>query len=194
MRIAIREESPSSLADYGSVSIAFEVRERLAVTPLDAGLGGLRLALEPVSRPYIKDYDADGHAPTGWGARFDVGCWGILAAWVDEQRAGGAAVAWDTPRVTMLEGRRDIAVLWDLRVSRAFRGRGVGTVLLRRAEAWAASRGAQWLKIETQSVNVAACRFYASQGCTLGAIHRFAYPTHPDEAQLLWYKAIGEGL
>lgn len=35
-----------------------------------------------------------------------------------------------------------------------------------------------------------ACRFYARQGCTLGALHRYAYPTLPDEAQLLWYKPL----
>ncbi|MGZ8471829.1 MAG: hypothetical protein ACXWZ7_20745 [Gemmatirosa sp.] len=44
--------------------------------------------------------------------------------------------------------------------------------------------------METQNVNVAACRFYAHQGCILGAVHRFAYPTLPDEAQLLWYRRL----
>ena len=33
-----------------------------------------------------------------------------------------------------------------------------------------------------------ACRFYAAQGCHLGAIHRHAYDTtYPNEAMLLWY-------
>ncbi len=39
-------------------------------------------------------------------------------------------------------------------------------------------------------INVPACRFYAKQGCVLGAIDRYAYPDHPDEVQLLWYKEI----
>jgi GNAT superfamily N-acetyltransferase len=194
VRVEIREESPSSLIDYASVSIAFEVRERLAVAAPDLGLRGLHLATEPVPAPYVKDYDADGHAPPNWASRFDLGRWGVLAAFADGKRVGGATIARDTPAVTMLEGRLDVAVLWDLRVTPSLRGRGVGTLLLRRAEAWAASHGGRWLKIETQNVNVAACRFYAGQGCRLGAIHRFAYPTRPDEAQLLWYKAIGEGL
>ena len=90
----------------------------------------------------------------------------------------------------MLEGRKDLAVLWDIRVVPERRGCGVGAALFARAERWAAERGARRLKIETQNVNVAACRFYASRGCHLGAIHRFAYRDLPDETQLLWYKDL----
>jgi streptothricin acetyltransferase len=51
------------------------------------------------------------------------------------------------------------------------------------------------LAIETQSNNVPACRFYASQGCRLGAIHRFAYARFGDdpgnlvarETMMIWY-------
>jgi hypothetical protein len=47
------------------------------------------------------------------------------------------------------------------------------------------------MKIETQNINVDACRFYARMGCELGAIHRRAYITAlaelAKEAMLLWY-------
>ena len=59
-----------------------------------------------------------------------------------------------------------------------------------RAEAWARACGATWLKVETQNVNVPACRFYARQGCVLGAVDRFAYPALPDEVRLLWCKHL----
>lgn len=191
MSVEIREESPDALADYARVSIAFEVSERLAVYAPEAGLGGLRLVAERVSPSYLKDYDADpDHHPTAWPARFDLARWGFLAAWVDGERVGGAVVAWDTPGVEMLEGRSDLAVLWDLRVATAWRARGVGAALFRAAEGWALARGARRLKVETQNVNVAACRFYARRGCALGALHRFAYPDLPDEVQLLWYKEL----
>jgi hypothetical protein len=52
------------------------------------------------------------------------------------------------------------------------------------------AKGCFRLKVETQNINVPACRFYVKQGCVLGAIHRFAYPEFPDEAQLLWYKDL----
>jgi GNAT superfamily N-acetyltransferase len=146
--------------------------------------------------PYVKDYDAiPGEHPAGWAERFDVSRWGVTAAWVAGRRVGGAVVAFRTPGLDMLEGRDDLAVLWDIRVAPEARGRGVGSALFRAAEAWARARGCRQLKVETQNVNVAACRFYARQGCVLTSVHRDAYPGLPDEIRLLWYKdLVGVGL
>jgi hypothetical protein len=47
------------------------------------------------------------------------------------------------------------------------------------------------MKVETQNINVPACRFYAKQGFALGAAHHFVYPALPEEVQLLWYKDLG---
>ena len=44
--------------------------------------------------------------------------------------------------------------------------------------------------IETQNINVNACRFYAKQGCKLGGINRYGYGDHPQvkhEVMLIWY-------
>ena len=90
----------------------------------------------------------------------------------------------------MLEGRRDLAVLWDIRIFPDARGHGVGSALFERVEAWAQFHGCRQLKIETQNTNVPACRFYERQGCQLRAIHRAAYPQLPQEIQLLWYKDL----
>jgi ribosomal protein S18 acetylase RimI-like enzyme len=189
--VAIREESAAALAEYGRVPIAFTVDRVLDCALAADGLGGIVLAERPVAVPWTKDYDRDaGEAPSRWAARFDVSRWGFLLARRAGEVVGGAVIAVDTPGVRMLEGRRDLAVLWDLRVAPAARGVGVGRALFGAAERWAAARGCRWLKVETQNVNVGACRFYARQGCTLGAIHRFAYPSLPDEVQLLWYKAL----
>jgi streptothricin acetyltransferase len=189
--IEIRDEAPTALADYARVPIAYTVREVLAVEVAEQGLDGIRLIAQPVAVPYTKDYDAiPGNHPTQWPARFDLSCWGILAAWSGGARMGGVAVACDSPGLT---GRTDSAVIWDLRVAPAARGRGVGAALFSAAEQWAAARGGRWLQAETQNVNSAACRFYARQGCTLAAIDRFAYPTLPDETQLVWRKGIGGG-
>jgi ribosomal protein S18 acetylase RimI-like enzyme len=109
---------------------------------------------------------------------------------VATRRVGGATVAFDTPELTMLEGRRDLAVLWDIRVSPDARRQGVGSALFERVEALAQLHGCQQLKVETQNTNVRACRFYERQGCQLRAIHRAAYPELPQEIQLLWYKDL----
>lgn len=144
-RATVREEPPSALAGYGAVPIAFTVREVLDVVPAEGGLGGLTLVPRRLARPYVKDYDAiPGEAPARWAERWaercDVSRWGVLAADVDGARVGGAVVALGTPGVDAPEGRRDLAVLRDLRVAPAHRGRGIGRVLFAAAAAWARAR------------------------------------------------------
>ncbi len=191
MTVEIREEPASSLPDYATVPIAFQVRTVLDVSGADGHPADVVLTERAVEPPYGKDYDAhDGERPTDWPRRFDVSRWGFLSAWIGGRRVGGIVVAFDTPGVEMLEGRRDLAVLWDVRVAPEARGRGVGEALFRAAEAWARARGCVELKVETQNVNVPACRFYARQGCTLAAARRGRYPGLPDEVQLLWRKDL----
>lgn len=187
MRVEVSEEPITSLARYAAVPIAFEVT---AVFDVGNSRGGYSLAERAIDAPYVKDYDAHGEDPARWPALFDVSNWGLLAARAEGRRVGGAAVAFDTPGLDMLEGRRDLAVLWDIRVSPEARGLGVGSALFRAAEDWARARGCRLLKVETQNINVAACRFYMRQGCLLGAVDRSAYPGLPDEIRLLWYKGL----
>lgn len=193
MSLEIRQEAVTSgaLADHGSISIAFEVNRVLEVTLPDAGLGGIPLTATPAADPYLRDHDAShGEGPARWARQFDLSNWGLLTAWRDGTRVGGAVIAFRTPRLYMLEGRDDVAALWDLRVAPEQRGTGVGSALLGAVEDWATARGAGWLKIETQNVNTAACRFYAKMGCVLGAIDRFAYPDLPHEVRLVWWKPL----
>ncbi|MEW5868769.1 MAG: GNAT family N-acetyltransferase [Chloroflexota bacterium] len=189
--VQILEVGPPALAEYDRIPSAFEIRTILEVQSLESGLGGLRLVEVPVPQPYVKDYDAyeDG-PPSAWVNQFDISNWGILLARAGQQPVGAAAIAFNTAGVNMLEGRSDLAVLWDIRVHPDWRRLGLSRRLLKAAADWASLRGCTMMKIETQNVNISACRFYASQGCQLGAIHRFGYITHPlvsHEAMLLWY-------
>lgn len=189
MRVEISEEPVTILAEYARVPIAFEAREVFDVA--DVGGGQFLLTERQLSVPYVKDYDAvEGESPALWAQRFDLSNWGLFTARLAGRCVGGAVVAYDTPGLDMLEERRDLAVLWDIRVSAELRGRGVGSALFAAVETWARARGCRHLKVETQNINVPACRFYARHGCVLGAVNRFAYPELPDEVQLLWYKAL----
>jgi GNAT superfamily N-acetyltransferase len=191
MNVEISEEPIIAASQLALIPIAFEVESVFDVSPRDGGLGGLILSERKLDAPYVKDYDAiGGEGPTQWSERFDMSNWGLIVARSDEVQVGGAVVAFNTEGISMLEGRRDLAVLWDIRVCPEARGRGVGSALFRAVEAWAAARGCKQLKIETQNINVPACRFYARQGCVLGAINRLAYQELPGEVQLLWYKAL----
>ncbi len=188
----IIEISPAKLEDYASISMAFEVREILAVDLVDSGLGGMAFSPRPVS-PYIKDYDTLGN-PLTWPDEFDIANWGLFLA-VEGQSTllGGAAVAWNTNGVNMLEGRRDLAVLWDIRVAPQSRGKGIGRELFVHAAGWARARGCTQMKIETQDINLPACRFYAAMGCQLGDVRRFAYAQDArvaHEVQLNWYLGL----
>jgi len=181
----------TALHEYARVPIAFTVDRVLDVTGRGTEADGFVLSERRLDVPYEKDYDAiAGEGPPHWARRFDLSNWAFFTARVAPQMIGGAAVAFDTPGLTLLEGRRDLAVLWDIRVSPDARRQGVGSALFAGVETWARRHGCTELKIETQNVNVAACRFYERQGCRLQAIDREAYPQFPEEIQLLWYKDV----
>jgi len=144
-----------------------------------------------VASPYLKDYDStDEDGPSEWAEQWDLSHWGLLSAFPRGQRVGGVVLAFDTEGLDLLVGRKDLALLWDIRVRTDSRRKGLGQALFLAACQWARTRGCRWLKAETQNVNVPACQFYARQGCVLGSVDRFAYPLLPDEAQLMWYKSI----
>ena len=83
----IREETPSALAEYGEIPIAFTVESRYRVEQIEGGLGGMRLVEEAVATPYVKDYDAiSGEGPTRWAKRWDLSNWGVLSAHKRRQR------------------------------------------------------------------------------------------------------------
>jgi len=171
---------------------AIEIREapidsvgELAVVPISFTV------TRPGSTPWVKNYDdIPGEGPTQWARRFDISRWGFIQARSEHGLVGGAVIAFDTPDLEMLEGRLDLAVLWDIRVAPDVRRRGIGSRLLLAAEAWAVSRGCRELKVETQDINVPACRFYERQGFVLRTVNPDAYPAFPDETQLLWYRDL----
>lgn len=197
--VSIRQITAEQFAPYDALPMRFTVTSVLRVDVVDGGLGGFRLTEEQLATPYVKDYDAQGDDnPTAWARAYDTSRWGIFLA-MDADLAvggdrpvGGMAVV---PDASMCPAgpfpRRDIAVVWDIRVHPDAQRRGVGTALIRHAAGWARAQGCGQLVFETQNVNVPACRFYARMGCTLGAaIHRFGYAGSPDtahETMLLWY-------
>jgi GNAT superfamily N-acetyltransferase len=188
MHVQIIQIGTERLTEYASVPIRVEVRSILKVELVEAGLGGMLLRQVPVGKAYIKDYDSYGEIPTDWPERFDVTNWGFFLAMAGSEPVGAAAVAFNTSGVFMLEDRADLSVLWDIRSRPAWRG--VGIPLFRHASEWSRAHGCRQMKIETQNVNLPACRFYQRMGCSLGEIRRFGYAAIPavaDEVMLNWY-------
>jgi GNAT superfamily N-acetyltransferase len=191
MKITIEEISPERLYEYDRVPQRVEVKTILQVELVDNGLSGMLLRETPVEKPYIKDYDSYGELPSDMPKKFDVRNWGFFLAMAGPIQIGAATVAYDTTGVFMLEARRDLSVLWDIRVCPEYRG--VGIPLFRYAAEWSRKRGCRQMKVEMQNVNVPACRFYQRMGCQLGEIRRFGYAAVPavaHEVMLNWYYSL----
>jgi ribosomal protein S18 acetylase RimI-like enzyme len=77
---------------------------------------------------------------------------------------------------------------------RGFRRRGLATLLMDKAVSWTREAGLSAIRLETQSNNVAACRFYQHYGFVLGGHDRFLYRELDDEysgeISLFWYLAL----
>jgi GNAT superfamily N-acetyltransferase len=185
--IKIIEENASELSKYGEVSIALQVKTEYKIELLLNGLGGMIFEEVTVEKPYCLDYDADkGAGPDRWLKMWNLENWRIISAYEGNKRIGGAVLAFNTPSVNMLEGRDDIVVVWDIRIDAEHRGKGVGTAIFQKCIEWSKQKGCKRLKIETQNINVNACKFYMKQGASLGLVDRYAYKDKPGVTQLIW--------
>jgi len=182
----IREMAFADMERYVAIPSVFESRSILDVMPKD---GRHELRERGLVQPFRKNYDL-AENPMEWLEHVEASNWTLIGAFEGNTWIGGGIGASKTAGVDMLEGRGDLVVLWDLRVQPATRRCGVGSALFRAIEHWGLGRNCRELKVETQNTNVAACRFYARQGCTLKSANRHAYPDFPDEVQLLWTKAL----
>lgn len=191
MAMSIRQEPKAALADYSRVSSAFDVDRVMVVAAPEAEGGPFVLSERLLPAPMRKDYDAlPGGGPASWASRPDLADSMIFAAIADGVRVGGAIAVLRSTDLELLDGRSDLALLWDIRVATNMRRSGVGTALLRAVETSVLTHGTRWLKVETQDINRPACHFYARNGFRLRTVVRDAYENLPHESRLLWYKEL----
>jgi len=84
------------------------------------------------------------------------------------------------------------AFIDDLAVDRAHRGKGVGTILMDAAVEWGKENGLRGVSVETQDLNLHACRFYLKYGFKLGGIDRFVYTAEGYSGQTALYFYIAD--
>jgi GNAT superfamily N-acetyltransferase len=188
VEVELREAGSEDLVGHAAIPIAFLVNR-----VLEPGPGGdpLDLVTRELPDPWLKNYDAeDGASPALWPNLYDTSTWRVISAWQGTERVGGLVLFTSTPGVDMLEGRSDLALIWDIRVAPESRGCGIGSRLVSAAVDWARCHACRELKVETQNINFGAYRFYESQGFDLRSVRRGAYPDLPDEIQFLLYRAI----
>ncbi|MCU6713188.1 GNAT family N-acetyltransferase [Paenibacillus sp. J5C_2022] len=186
MEIKILEVNKEELSEYAKIPMVFNVNSKYKLTKLNGGLGGILLN-EVTVKEYFKDMGAN-ERPDEWPLEFDISNWGFFIAYDDRKPVAGLTLVYNTEGVNMLGKRKDISVLWDIRVAPEYKGRGIGKLLISSAKVWSTERGCKQIKIETQNNNVAACKFYAQQGAELREIREYAYSgDFEDEAMLIWY-------
>lgn len=189
--VTYREIPVAEAGFYDDIEMVAEIRE---IRRVETGDFGIRFVRQPVE-PYEKDYRAFG-GWADWKEKFDVSRWKVFCAFDGQTPVAGAVLCAGSAGVDMLEGRDDLGVLWDLRVDRRYKRRGIGSRLFALVADAAAASGCRQLKIECQNVNVPAVDFYFSRGAVLGAVNRYAYYAEPslrDEVQFLLYLDLDGG-
>ena len=177
-----------TLSEHARIPISFKVSSKIEIQRIGSGLGGLVFKEVSLDPPYIKDYDEE-QKPQGWLKIFNVEKWCLIRCLDNGDPVGGAVLVTQTPEVRMLDGRDDLSIVWDIRVLPNYRRLGVGTRLFGEAFRWSKQRGLRQMKVETQNINVPACKFYANQGCRLGEIsfHKYITKSCANEVMLVWY-------
>ena len=81
------------------------------------------------------------------------------------------------------------AFIEDIAVAQGHRGKGIGSALVQKAIEWAKQKELCGLMLETQDVNLLACRFYHKKGFEIGAVDTMLYANFDNRQELavFWY-------
>lgn len=189
---AIRKMKMSDLLLLEGIDPTFESQSYLALERSEAGgWPTFQFVERTFETPFVKEvgyrYDVVQMEQTRY--RLQQGGSLLLVAEAAERLVAVLEVEGETWRNT--------ALVWALFVDKAWRGQGLGTTLLKRAEAWARRRKFRALVLETQTNNLPAIRFYQRQGYQIAGFDTHFY-TNQDverrEVGLFLYKELGQSL
>ncbi len=189
--ITYKEINREYFKKYDEIDMIVHVKSIYRLKKINRGLAGILLSEEKVDG-YLKDlgeYECAGD----YEKEFDISNWGFYMAFDNDKPVGAVTIASRTKNVNMLDGRDDLAVLWDIRVSDSYKHIGIGQNLFDLVVDWCKDKGMKQLKIECQNNNVPACNFYHKQGAVLSKLDEYAYYQEEecrDEVQLIWYLNI----
>ena len=165
-----RSSSPSVLAPEtpGKFPDAMSLRDTIEITTpaptdVDAVLT-LWQRLVVSQRAFGTSLLAEENTSTArdWLLNLHIGD-GIRIATLDGTAVGFVTFALETDR---FERDRTTGIVHNLYVDTAYRGQGIGTALLERAEDILAERGADRVRLEVMGANERASRFYTERGYT----------------------------
>jgi len=189
MAVRVLEVDFNMLPIYADLPISFMVESVFRVDSIGEGLGGIGLVEQKV-KPYMKYNEQETDPPERWPGLFGEDRLNVLMAFKGSRPVGGAALILGfQPGISTPFDKEGVVALWDIRVHPDERRSGIGSMILRSSARWARERGCTYMRIETSSVNVPACKFYAKNGCNLVAVHRQGYASTKvsDESMLIWH-------
>ena len=86
------------------------------------------------------------------------------------------------------------AQIEDISVAQEYRGQGIGTALIKKAEEWAENNRLSALSAECQDNNILASRFLQKNGFMIGGVNTELYSAlgeqYSTETAVFWYKAF----
>ncbi|WP_127499192.1 GNAT family N-acetyltransferase [Paenibacillus glycanilyticus] len=132
---------------------------------------------ESFSEPYLKKYENDDidesymeHAEKA-----------VFFYYADDKCIG---------RIKLRSNWNGFALVVDIGVSASSRQQGIGTRLLEKAVEWARQNHQIGLMLETQDVNLSACRFYARNHFIIGGVDTMLYSKFSTarEKAIFWYR------
>ena len=180
----IQYDDDSCLEIMEKIPMIIEIDRIIKISKEGNNFGGINYSFSEEDVPkYSHDFDI-AEPVLGW-RKYGTGSWGFFMAYDDGKPIGAATVAAKSPELKMLDGRDDIALLWDMRLPAEYRRQGIGQRLFDMAVEWSTGGGYKMMKIECQNTNLPAARFYEKQGAELVVINPHAYNT--EKTMFLWY-------
>ncbi|HDQ35162.1 MAG TPA: GNAT family N-acetyltransferase, partial [Chloroflexi bacterium] len=173
--IRIQALTADTLGDVDQCDNSFTIQNRLSLFMQDEQL---HYKVTPLAPPREKHTPPEVEDYTPYLTDPDKA---IFLAYVDNQVVG---------QIVLRKYWNGYAYIQDLAVETQFRRQGIGRALIDQAVNWARAQSLPGLMLETQDINVPACRFYARYGFTLCGFNTHLYrglPTPLDEVALYWY-------
>lgn len=174
MNITLREIDNDNLQDANQCNSAFTVDSKLVLHAEDDVIHYSVVDVEPYQKSYVfekKDYRSYISNPDKV----------IYFAYVEGTLAG---------QIDISKHWNAYAWIDDFAVDAQFRRRGIGRAMMQKVVDWAKAKHLPGIMLETQDVNVPACRFYENFGFRLYGFDTYLYKglnPNTDEIALYWY-------
>lgn len=172
---SVRQAVAGDIARLAGCDFSFLVAEAVP-GPFDGPRLGRTVSIEPA---YHKSYGFDAQELATY---LDGEGRALLVTETEDGRpVGYAAVS---------RGWNDYAFVDDIAVDANHRGSGLARQLMDAVVTWASGQGLPGIRLETQSNNVGACRFYERYGFVLAGYDRHLYQAldpGTEEIALFWY-------